>query len=269
MRRLAPVLLVIALVPLGVGAQEQATAEALTVERVRLPRAPRVSAGNRILTIVRVDLRHYRIAVLSSIRDGAPRTLDRWVHDHGLAGGINAGMFLPNRRPVGTLVDRGEVLSDRNPGRFDGTVGWDPRRGGSPIGVGGRGCPVGREGILERFSSAVQGFRMMVDCRGRALPWPTRRIYSAAAFGRDSQGRAVFLHTRTPYRMAVLNQMIVDLDLGIRGLVYMEGGPEASLVVRGGGHRVTEIGSYEDGFWPNDDNHRLWEIPSVIGFARR
>ena len=60
-----------------------------------------------------------------------------------------------------------------------------------------------------------------------------------------------------------------ELDLGIRGLVYMEGGPEASLVVRDGETRVTEMGSYEDGFWPNDDNDELWEIPSVIGFARR
>lgn len=241
----------------------------LTVERVRLPRAPRVEAGDRRLTVVRVDLRRYRIAVLSSVRDGRPRTLDRWVRDFSLAGGVNAGMFLPNRRPVATLVDRGRVLSDRNPGRFDGIVGWDPNGRRSPLAVGGAGCPIGREGILERYQSAVQGFRMMVDCRGRARPWPTRRIYSAAAFGRDREGRAVFVHSRTPYRMDVLSQMMVDLDLGIRGLVYMEGGPEASLVVREGGVRVREIGSWEDGFNENDDNRQLWDIPSVIGFARR
>lgn len=267
-RRILACLAAMLLVPVGVVAQGQRD-EALTVERVRLPIAPTVHAGDRVLTVVRVDLRRYRIAVLSSVRDGPARTLDRWVHDHHLAGGINAGMFLPNRRPVATLVDRGEVLSDRNPGRFDGIVGWDPHRDASPIGVGGQGCPVGREGILGQYASAVQGFRMMIDCRGRAVPWPAHRRYSAAAFGRDERGRAVFLHTRTPYRMDVLNQMLVDLDLGIRGLVYMEGGPEASLVVREAPHEVTAIGSYEDGFWENDDNDRLWELPSVIGFARR
>ncbi len=273
MRWVALSVIALSAAPLGATAQQVVesggASSGLTLERVRLPRAPRVHAGNRVLTVVRVDLTRYRIAVLSSLRDGPPRTLERWVRERHLAGGINAGMFLPNRRPVGTLVDRGEVLSDRNPGRFNGIVGWDPRGGGAAIGVGGAGCSVGREGILRTFGSAVQGFRMMVDCRGRARSWPTRRRYSAAAFGRDREGRAVFLHTRTPYRMDVLSRMIVDLDLGIRGLVYMEGGPEASLIVRDGDTRVTEIGSWEDGFWENDTNTDLWPIPSVIGFVRR
>lgn len=268
--RLAPWLLasLVVLPVLLVGAQDAPAGSTLVVERIELPRRPPVAAGDGVLTVVRVPLDRYRIDVLSSVRDGAPRPLDRWVSDHGLAGGINAGMFLPNRRPVGTLIDDGEVLSDRDPGRFNAFVGWDPRGRGDPIAVGGAGCPVGREGILGRYRSAVQGFRMMVDCRGRARPWPTRRRYSAAAFGRDDQGRAVFIHSRTPYRMEVLNRMLAD-GLGIRGLVYMEGGPEASLIVRDGAHRVTEIGSWEDGFWENDDNDRLWEIPSVIGFRRR
>ncbi len=249
--------------------QEAAPPAGLTVERVRLPRAPRVRAGDRHLTVVRVDLRRYRLAVLSAVRDGAPRPLDAWVRDFQLTGGINAGMFLPNRRPVGTLHDRGEVLSDRNPARFNAIVGWDPRGDGAALGVGGAGCPEGRAGLLSRYASAVQGFRMMIDCRGRARPWPTQRIYSAAAFGRDRDGRAVFLHSRTPYRMDELSEMIVDLDLGVRGLVYMEGGPEASLIVRAPGARVTEMGSWEDGFNPNDDNRALWDLPSVIGFRPR
>ncbi|MCB9596269.1 MAG: phosphodiester glycosidase family protein [Sandaracinaceae bacterium] len=272
MRRLAPLGLAVGALALAsfAGAQDSSSPpDGLVVERVRLPRAPRVAAGDRILTVVRVDLARYRLAVLSSLRDGPPRPLDRWVADHHLAGGINAGMFLPNRRPVGTLVDRGEVLSDRNPGRFDGIIGWDPRGRAGPIAAGGAGCPAGRAGILGRYASAVQGFRMMVDCQGRARPWPTRRIYSAAAFGRDADGRAVFLHTRTPYPMGVLNEMLVELRLGIRGLVYMEGGPEASLVVRDGPHQITEMGSWEDGFWENDGNDRLWDLPTVIGFQRR
>ena len=269
MRRLPLAAAAVLLLAADARAQAGPDADALTIERVRLPRAPTVRAGDRILTVVRVDLRRYRMAILSSVRDGPPRPLDRWVSDHHLAGGINAGMFLANRRPVATLVDRGAVLSDRDPPRFDAIVGWDPRRRGSPVAVGGRGCPSGRRGILARYASAVQGFRMMIDCAGRAMPWPTRRRYSAAALGRDDAGRAVFLHTRTPYRMEVLERMLVDLHLGIRGLVYMEGGPEASLVVRDGASSVTLMGSYEDGFWENDDNHRLWEIPSVIGFARR
>lgn len=63
--------------------------------------------------------------------------------------------------------------------------------------------------------------------------------------------------------------VLLDRDLGLRGLVYMEGGPEASRILRDGPHRVTEIGSWEDGFDPNDDNRELWDLPSVIGFRPR
>lgn len=243
--------------------------DALVIERVPLPRAPEVAAGDRTLTVVRVDLRRYRIRVLSSVRDGDPRPLDAWVRDHHLSGGINAGMFLPDRRPVGTLVDGGEVLSDRHPRGFDGIIGWDPSGRGARIAAGGRGCPSDLAGMRRRYRSVVQGFRMMIDCRGRPMEWPTRRRYSAAAFGLDDHGRAVFVHSRTPYRMAELNRMMVELELGIRGLVYMEGGPEASLIVRDQGREVTEMGSWEDGFNENDDNRSLWDLPSVIGFAPR
>lgn len=270
MRRAASAVLplALALVPLApTGAQSR---EPLSVERIRLPLAPEVRAGDRTLTLVRVDPRAYRLRVLSSPRDGRPRTFDAWVRDHGLSGGINAGMFLPDRRPVGALIDEGEVISDRNPARFDGVIAWSPVSRGSPlVAAAGRGCGANLAQVRRRYRSLVQGFRMMVDCRGRALPWPTRRRYSAAALGVDDRGRAVFLHVRTPYRMSDLNRMIAGLDLGIRGLVSMEGGPEASLVVRDGAHQVTETGSWEDGFNENDDNHRLWHIPNVIGFSRR
>lgn len=264
-RLLAIVPITLALALPHAGAQS----ESLLIERVTLPRAPEVAAGDRVLTVVRVDLRRYRLRVLSSVRDGEPRPLDAWVRDYHLTGGINAGMFLPDRRPVGTLVDEGRVLSDRRPRGFDGIIGWSPSGRGPLIAAGGRGCPNDLAAMRRRFRSVVQGFRMMIDCRGRAQSWPTRRRYSAAAFGADEHGRAVFVHSRTPYRMAELNRMMVELDLGIRGLVYMEGGPEASLVVRDGDREVTEMGSWEDGFNENDRNHVLWAIPSVIGFEPR
>ncbi|MBZ0119603.1 MAG: phosphodiester glycosidase family protein, partial [Sandaracinaceae bacterium] len=189
--------------------------------------------------------------------------------DFGLAGGINAGMFLPSRRPVGTLIHDGVVLSDRRPQRFDAAVGFDPIGRAPGIAVGGTGCRRSQPSLRTTHRSVVQGFRMMVDCEGRPRPWPTERRYSAAAFGADSQGRAVFLHVRTPYSMRVLNEMLAAPALGLRGIVYMEGGPEASLIVSAEGQEVREIGSWEDGFWENDGNDRLWDLPNVIGFRAR
>lgn len=241
----------------------------IVVERHRAPRAPEVDIGDRMITLVRVDLRRYAFRFLTEARHGARRTLPEWMRDEALAGGINAGMFLASGRPCGFLQSGGEVWNDRRPRSFEGVIAFDPRRRAAPFAIGGRGCPADLDAMRSSHASLLQANRVMIDCAGRPnTAWRTRR-YSSAALGVDDQGRAVLIHVRTPYRMQRLARMLVDLDLGLRGLVYMEGGPEASLMVRAEGERVGLMGSYEDGFYPSDDNRAYWDLPNVVGFAER
>ena len=51
--------------------------------------------------------------------------------------------------------------------------------------------------------------------------------------------------------------------------MYVEGGPEASLYVKVGGEVVSEVGSFETGFFESDANQVFWPLPNVIGFAAR
>jgi len=241
----------------------------IVVERVRATEAPEVSAGNRVITLVRVDLARYRLRILTEERHGRRRPVPRWVRDHRLAGATNAGMFLPSGRSVGFMVQDGDVVSNRRVTKYRGLVGFGPRRSSLPLlTIGGPRCGTGSiDRLRGRFDNVLQAYRM-IDCRGDARPWPNRKRYSAAGFGVDDQGRAVFMHTRTPYRMTVLNRMLAD-GHGLRGMIYMEGGPEASLVVDAEGVRVSEVGSYEDGFNENDDNHEFWDVPNVVAFEAR
>lgn len=240
----------------------------IVVERVTAPIAPELDVGDRTITIVRVDLRRYAFRFLTE-RDGAPRPLDRWVRDAHLAGGINAGMFLADGRPCGFMQSRGEVISDRAPETFHGVIAFDPLRAhGAAFAIGGLGCPGTLGALRASHGSVLQSRTVLVDCAGQATDWRTRR-YSAAALGVDREGRAVLVHVRTPYRMQVLSRMLAAPALGIRGLVYMEGGPEASVVVDAEGQHVGEMGSWEDGFHEADDNHAYWDLPNVVGFAPR
>lgn len=253
------------------GAQpERASSQgsAIEVTRHRPASAPEAPAGDGTITIVRVDLARYELRVLTESHDGPRRPLSTWVRDEHLAGGINAGMFLPNGRACGFLRYRDDVRSARRPGSFDGVLGFDPRGGGAALVAGGAGCSRDFAAIERDFGSVILGRKLMIDCQGRATGWSTRR-FSAAAMGVDREGRAVFVHTRTAWRMAQLSTLLAAPELGIRGLVYMEGGPEASLIVDAEGQRVIEMGSWEDGFWENDGNHELWDLPNVIGFAPR
>lgn len=241
-------------------------APGITVEQRTLPRASEVGVGDRVATIVRFDLRRYRLTILTA-SDGPARTLRAWVRDFHLVGGINAGMFLPSGRPVGFVQLMGRSLSTRRAGNHRGVLAFDPLSGDSPIAVGGHDCG-SLESLGQRYGSLLQGRELLVDCHGHAVDWRTRR-YSSAALGTDDAGRAVLVHVRTPYRMQHLARMLAGLDLGLRGLVYMEGGPEASIVVHGEGRSVEAMGSWEDGFHEADDLHEQWDLPNVVGLVAR
>ena len=257
------VLTVVATAP--VGSQD---VPGITVERIRASIAPEIDVGDRIITIVRVDLRRYAFRFLTA-RDGAPRPLDRWVRDQHLAGGINAGMFLTDGRPCGFMRSHGEVLQSRTPENFHGVIAFDPFGARDPaLAIGGLGCPGTLDSLRASHASVLQSRTLLVDCAGQATDWRTRH-YSAAALGVDREGRAVMVHVRTPYRMQVLARMLAAPELGIRGLVYMEGGPEASVVLDAEGQHVGEMGSWEDGFHEADDNREYWDLPNVVGFAAR
>ncbi len=241
----------------------------IVVERHRAPRPSPTGVGDRMITVVRVDLRRYAFRFLTEAHDGRRRPLPEWIEDHDLTGGINAGMFLPGGRSVGFMMQDGEIRSDRQPRRFQAVLAFSPRGTEPAMGLGGTGCDHDLDWFRARYRSVLQSRRLLIDCEGRARRWPNRRRYSAAALGRDREGRAVLVHSRTPYRMEVLSRMLESMSLGLEGLAYMEGGPEASVVVDHPRARVSEMGSYEDGFFPSDGNREFWDLPNVIGFAPR
>lgn len=233
------------------------------IRRIRAPKASSTGVGDRMITIVRVDPSKFDFLFLSEAEDGKRRGLQKWTKDRNLVGGTNGGMFLPNGKSVGFLKHRSKVRSKRKPTKFTGVFAFDES---GKFAVGGNGCTDNLETLNQRFPSVIQTRRLMIGCDGKLQKWPNRKRYSVSAIGIDKKGWPVLIHIRTPYRMDEVSQMLIDLKLGIRGLAYLEGGPEASLVVRG---KVREMGSWEDGFYRSDDNHVFWDLPNVIGFRRK
>ena len=65
--------------------------------------------------------------------------------------------------------------------------------------------------------------------------------------------------------MVDFNRMIAAPELGLAGLMYVEGGPEASLHVKTADGVVSEVGSRETDLY-GSANNRFWRIPNVIAF---
>jgi hypothetical protein len=232
-------------------------ADGLVAERIAL------DGTQSCLTLVRIDLARYRLEVRTARADGGVRPAPRWAADFGLVAAINTSMFGDDQRSVGILFDARTVNREHDNPKQGGFFAFDPVDPRDPPAlVTGRGCPgFDLAALRRRYRGLVQDYRLL-DCDGRPIGWADPKIYSAALIAVDREGRAVFAHARAPMTMRALSRVLADLDLA--GALFVEGGPEASLVAGA----VQEIGSFETGFW-DDSNHRFWDIPNVLGAAPR
>jgi hypothetical protein len=236
----------------------------LTAERWRV-----TATDDACLDLVRVALSVHGLRILAAAREeGGARPAPRWVDDFGLAAAINLSMFRDDGAPVALAVDARGVLAGKDNAPFGGFLAFDPvDPRDAPAIVAGRQCK-GFElaALRRRYRAVVQSYRLL-DCDGGAIAWKDEKRYSAAAIGVDRDGRLALVHVRAPFTMKELSASLARPELRLAGAIFVEGGPEASLVVHA--DRVLErIGSYETGFVESDDNRRFWDLPNVLGVTR-
>ncbi|MBI5547287.1 MAG: phosphodiester glycosidase family protein [Deltaproteobacteria bacterium] len=230
--------------------------------------------GDSRLTVVRVDPQQRKLRLLSRVLEKLPDNPDaaEWARLYELPAVVNAGMYqMDFRSTVGySQVDgrvfNGAVHAGKN---FQAYLAFDPREKGlAPVRILDPLCD-DVKAELKRYGTALQSIRM-VDCKGKNHWEQRKRKWSAALVGLDGKGRVLFIHARSPWAPTEFIDLLLGMKaLDLRQAVYMEGGPEASLVVGAGGTSLTRIGSYESGFNENDDNHRLWALPNVLGVVKR
>lgn len=246
----------VALATLGAG---------LAVERWEIAATP--VAGHACVDVVRADPARYALRVLSAADEAGARSAPAWRDAFHLAAVTNAGMFHASGAPVGLIVSDGVPRSGNNT-KMSGYVAWDPVSADDPaVTIAGRDCAgFDLEALRARYHTIVQSYRLL-GCDGEALPWKDPKQYSAAALGVDRTGRIVFLHARAAVTMTELAASVAGHDLA--GAVFLEGGPEASLVARGPEGELARVGSYETGFVEHDGNQAFWSLPNVIGLLPR
>jgi len=228
--------------------------------------------GDPPITVVRVDPARYQFHVLSAKTlglKGAP-TAPQWVDGHGMVGAINASMFREDHlTSVGYLRDA-KGTNNKAWSRDNAVFLTQPRRPGlPPVRIVDRTCE-DAAGLARDYRVVAQNIRM-IDCRGRNVWAPQPRKWSTACVGTDRQGRVLLIHARAPFATHDLVAALLGLPLGLERLMYVEGGPEASLYVKAADGRaaVSEVGSFETGFFENDANRIFWPLPNVIAFSEK
>lgn len=249
----------------------------LAVERWQIDATPATPTTPPCVDVVRADSTRFALKILSIAHEGSidsttpadakGRDALGWLRAFHLSAVTNAGMFHESGEPVGLIVADGAARSGNNT-KMSGYLAWDPVDASDPlVAIEGRDCPgFDLDRLRARYHSIVQSYRML-GCDGGALPWKDPKQYSAAMIGLDRAGRVVLLHARAAVTMAELSRAIAGHDLA--GALFLEGGPEASLVAKGAEGEIAVVGSYETNFVENDGNQAFWALPNVIGLFPR
>ncbi|HTJ40879.1 MAG TPA: phosphodiester glycosidase family protein [Kofleriaceae bacterium] len=227
-----------------------------------------VARADACMDLVRIDLADYQLEILAAAREGAARPAPRWADDFGLVAVINLAMFKDDGAPVALAIDSRGALNARDNPPFGGFLAFDPvDPRDPPVTVAGRSCAgFELDALKRRYRGVVQSYRML-DCDGGAIAWKDAKRYSAAAVGVDRDGRLVLVHVRAPFTMKALSAALAKPELRLQGAIFVEGGPEASLVVRAD-RTLERVGSFETSFLESDENQRFWDLPNVLGVAR-
>lgn len=220
-----------------------------------------------VLQVVRVDPEVATLKLGLATRDGPLRPASAWAESLDLVAVINAGMYAREdfRLHVGKLVD-GAHVNQASLNGYRSALLLRPRRTGLPRAqLVDLDDAAGRK-LTEAYETVVQNLRL-VKAPGVSVWRPNGRAWSEAALAQDRRGRILFLFVREGVQMSEFNRLILDSDLEVVRAMHLEGGPEASLSVRGPVRR-DDCGSYETGFREDDTNVEQWDLPNVLGVAR-
>ena len=212
------------------------------------------------LTIVRIDPAQARLTVaLASEQNVAPRTAGAWCRAAHLSIAMNLGMFQNDGRSNVGYLRHGAHVNNGRWNDYGAVLAFNATKA---IWLDRDRSDLAKQ--TAGYDVVVQNLRLITTDRRNVWSANGRR-WSEAAVAIDGKGRLLFLFSRAPWSMRDFNARLLQLPLDIAGAMHVEGGPEASLSVHGGGVDLDLAGSYETGFFESDDNHRQWPIPNVIG----
>jgi hypothetical protein len=206
------------------------------------------SISDSKITVVRMDQSYYKVELVT----GAMLDVTDVAIGHNADVAINAGMYLPLGTPCGFFAIDGRPIQRR----------WNRNYIGSFV-IRQQGVHIVESQHKYNYENGFQSILMMhngVNLRKDK----SKRYHSICAVGLDIHGRIITLHSRTPYSIYQFGELVKDMKININHLLYMEGGPEATMRVA---DRVC-IGSYETGLWEHDAHCAQMKLPNYIVFKR-
>lgn len=225
--------------------------------------------GDSLVHILRIDPGYFELRLLNaSAPDQSRRQSAReWALNNGLAAAINASLYQADNRTSASLMRTRNHVNNRRLSKDKTILAFDSLDPSLPkVQIIDRECQ-DFDAMNKQYQTLVQSIRM-VSCDGQNVWAPQSKKWSVAAIGMDKRGRVLFIHSRSPYSTHDLIDILLQLSIGLRNAMYVEGGPVAQLYARSGDKEFEFLGSYSTGSNENDNNAISWPVPNVVGVVR-
>lgn len=232
--------------------------------------APKKSfIGDSKISILRMDPQHFHFDLYTATQfDSVPRDLHTWADTFDLLVAFNAGMYnlarpLQSRAYLksGAHLNNGKILENFN---LMLALGPKPNSQRSNIEVLDLTC-ANWEQEQHNFSGFAQGLRM-IDCNGTPMNWQKKvQSCSMLVAAEDEKGWFYLIFTRSPYTHNQMIGFMTQMPYGLHDAIYLEGGPETSLLIDVNGHCIEKVGSWVSTTWERNDNNHFWRLPNIVG----
>jgi hypothetical protein len=228
--------------------------------------------GDSKIDVLKIDPSMYALnLVCAGQKKESSKPIKEWCQKYNAIAGINAGMFkLEGDHNICTgfmknytYINNGQL----NPA-YRSVFACNAKDGTVPAAqIIDLSCQ-NWEVLKSKYNTFSQGIRMM-DCNKKNTWQKQEKKWSMVTVGEDESGNILFIFVRSPYRVYDYINLLQQLPLKLKRLMYLEGGPEASFYINHPKLKIEKEGSYETGFNENDNNKVFWDIPNILMVTKK
>ncbi len=238
-----------------------------TIPAPALTPGPVESSPPPMLIALRIDPERYTLTLHMASSD-QPRSLPDLAARHHLSAAINASMYLPDKRTsTGHMRNATHVNNPRVVEKFGAFLVTQPKVPGLPRALLLDRAEDDWQTALERYSLVIQNYRLN-NVQGKVLWSSEGPPHSIAALSQNKAGQLFFLLCPDPVQPALFAAALLHLPLGLRTVMYLEGGSQAALLVKAGGVEQVWVGRHASGLWGTSGRPDA-ALPNVLGIRPR
>lgn len=187
-------------------------------------------SGSSQVALLRADPIRYAFRVLAAPKGEEGYTTGQWREQSGALAVFNAGLYTPEGRHLGYLLQDGKELSPMV-AQQDGLFLAAPREPDLPAAriLDLRYTPF--DPRLNPYRQAAQSL-MLLDRFGMIRVRRSARVANRTALAIDDKGRILVVVTEGGHTLWELAQALKDSGLGLREVMTMDGGAESQLALK-------------------------------------